>query len=144
MIPAYPYTTPVEIPADELRFTYSRSGGPGGQNVNKVATRVTLFWDFNSSATVSPAQKATLAAHPTFRTRITKDGLVVLHAQSTRSQEANRDAAIARLNELITTALIPVKTRRPTKATKGSQRRRAEAKKQRSGVKKSRGWRGDD
>lgn len=134
----------MEIPADELRFIYSRSGGPGGQNVNKVSTRVTLVWDFRNSQALSAERKSVLEAHPTFRTRITRDGTVVLHAQAARSQEANRDAAVARLKELIAIALTPVKARKPTKATKASHRRRLEAKKQRGGVKKARRWRGDE
>ena len=125
------------IPDDELEFDYIRSPGPGGQNVNKVATAVQLRYNAGSSTILDDGSRtrlATLAGR-----RMTKDGWVVLSAHRLRTQEGNRRDALERLGALIAEARLRPKARRPTKPTRGSRERRLEGKKQRTGIKQLRG-----
>jgi ribosome-associated protein len=125
------------IPDDELEFDYIRSPGPGGQNVNKVATAVQLRYNAGASTVLddwSRTRLATLAGR-----RMTKDGWVVLSAHRLRTQEGNRRDALERLGALIAEARLRPKARRPTKPTRGSRERRLEGKKQRTGIKQLRG-----
>jgi ribosome-associated protein len=125
------------IPADELREELSRSGGPGGQNVNKVSTRVTLRWSLGSSRVLTVLQRQRLLSR--LASRITREGELIVHCDETRSQLQNRAAARRRLAEVVREALHEPKSRRATRPTRGSQKRRREGKRRRSGVKRMRG-----
>jgi ribosome-associated protein len=123
----------VLIPATELRWRFSRSSGPGGQNVNTTDSRVELVFDLAGSQALPPLLKA--RALQRLDTRLV-DGTVVIAASEHRSQWQNRVAAQRRLVELLQEALKPPPPpRRPTKPTRGSKERRLAAKKQRSAIK---------
>jgi ribosome-associated protein len=127
-------TDTLTIPDDELRWEYARSGGPGGQNVNKVASKATLRWAVANSPVISPDAKARLrAAHPSHHTA---DGELLVTSQEYRDQERNRQRCEEKLADMVRTALIPPKPRKKTKPSKASQRRRVDDKK-RQGAKKS-------
>jgi ribosome-associated protein len=131
------------IPADELRVEVSRSGGPGGQNVNKVATRVTLRWSVADSRVLDDVRRARLLG--ALASRLTREGELVLHCDETRSQAQNREAARVRLAELVRGALHVPKKRRASKPTRASRERRHVGKRRRSEVKRMRGRpHGDD
>ena len=123
----------VLIPVAELRWRFSRSSGPGGQNVNTTDSRVELVFDLAGSPSLPPALKA--RALQRLEARLV-DGAVVIAASEHRSQWANRVAAQRRLGELLQGALRPPPPpRRPTRRTRGSVERRLAAKKQRSAIK---------
>ena len=124
------------LPEEELTFATSRSGGPGGQNVNKLATAAQLRFDTRKIALADDvaARLDRLAGQ-----RMTKDGVIVIHAQRFRTQERNRSDAIDRLLELLREAHVRPAPRRPTRPTLGSKQRRLEGKKRRSDIKAKRG-----
>lgn len=124
------------IPEEELVFTASRSGGPGGQNVNKVSTRVTLSFDVARSPHLSEAQKGLLRTR--LKTRISKDGILQIVSQQTRSQAENRALALARFADLLHAALKPLPVRKKTKIPRAAKRRRLESKRRQSLRKKER------
>lgn len=125
----------VSIPSSTLRFTAVRSSGPGGQNVNKVSSKIELRLDLaDLPLDAAPMSRLRRLAGR----RITSGGELVITADGDRSQHANRAAALERLQDLVTRALIAPKPRYATKPTKGSERRRIEAKKRRSQSKQSR------
>lgn len=132
----------IRIPEEEWSWTYARSGGPGGQNVNKVASKAVLRWAMVASVSVPEAVKERLrAAHPSHCT-VEGDYLVV--SQKYRDQERNREDCLAKLAEMLRRAAKPPTPRRPTKPTKSSQRRRLTDKKLNSARKSSRRNPGDD
>ena len=119
----------------ELAFTTSRSSGPGGQNVNKVNSKVTLRWDVSGSS-ISPEQKEIILKK--LHTQITKDGILLLTAQDSRSQLENKEAVLIKLSQLLTKAFAQRKKRKPTKPGKAAKQIRLNQKKQHSDKKK---WR---
>ncbi len=115
-----------EIPESDYSIVFVRSAGPGGQNVNKVASAAQLRFDFAGTALLGERAKARLR-HLAGR-RLTGDGEIVIIARSHRTQEGNRREALERLQALIAEALIEPKTRRATKPTYGSKMRRVDQK----------------
>lgn len=124
------------IPIRRLVFTYARSGGPGGQNVNKVNTRVTLWFDLDGDSYFDENQKRRLRSK--LRSRINKEGYIHIVSMRHRTQKANRIAVIERFYELLVTALHQPKHRKPTKVSRAVKKRRLQQKKQRSQLKQLR------
>jgi ribosome-associated protein len=118
------------IEDDELRFEFARSSGPGGQKVNKVETKVRLFFDLRGSSSLGADQKARIEER--LPTRITKDGVLQLVSQRHRSREANRRAVVERFIELLADALEYEAPRVPTQVPRAVKRRRLESKRKRS------------
>lgn len=120
---------PTPIPDGDLQFHFVRASGPGGQNVNKVATAAQLRFDLAGTLALSPSVKArlrALAGH-----RVSAEGTLLINARNHRTQEGNRREALARLQDLIARATVEPKKRRATRPTFGSQQRRMEDKTQR-------------
>jgi ribosome-associated protein len=126
----------LSIPESELTFTASRSGGPGGQNVNKVSSRVTLTFDVEQSPSLSDEQRRRISER--LKSRINKDGVLRVVSQRTRSQDLNREDAVALFAELLRRALIVEKKRVKTRVPKAAHDRRLEEKKKRTVVKAER------
>jgi ribosome-associated protein len=124
------------IPESELTLRAVRSSGPGGQNVNKVSTKVVLRFAFAESQALSPGQKERL--RQTFPGYLTKAGELLLSSDETRSQEMNRDLALARLGSILQTIRYAPRIRRETKPTRGSKERRLAGKERRGELKKTR------
>lgn len=124
------------IPSAELRFETSRSSGPGGQNVNKVESRVAILFDVASSPSLTTDQKELIRAY--LATRMSKKGTLRVVAQKHRSQAANRKEVIDRFARLLGEALEPAAPRQATAVPKAAKRRRMEDKKRRSQLKKKR------
>jgi len=125
------------IPAAELGIAFSRSGGPGGQNVNKVETRVTLRWSVAGSRVLDDALRARLLER--LASRLTGEAEVVLHSSASRSQAQNLAAARERLAELVRAALVLPRKRRKGRPTRASKERRLQGKQRRSVTKRHRG-----
>jgi ribosome-associated protein len=130
-------TPDLSIGDDELTFTASRGGGPGGQHVNKVASRVTLRFDVAGSPSLTERQRSRLLDK--LSPRLTRDGVLLLSSHESRSQAANREELVRRFAEVVARGLKRPKPRRPTRPSRGARERRLERKKQRSGVKRTRG-----
>jgi ribosome-associated protein len=126
----------ISLADDEIQERFVRASGPGGQHVNKTSTAVELRFDVRNSPSLPDYVKTRLEALA--GSRLTLEGILVLFAQSARSQEMNRQEAKDRLVELIRQAIERPKPRRATKPTLGSKMRRLEAKSQRSGIKTAR------
>ncbi|MDE3154214.1 MAG: aminoacyl-tRNA hydrolase [Acidobacteriota bacterium] len=135
-------TPAIRIDERELQVAFVRASGPGGQNVNKVATAVQLRWDAARSPALSGpvlARLRRLAGR-----RMTGDGVLILDARRHRTQEQNRQDAIERLVQLVRQAAVPPTPRRPSKPTRASKERRLEGKARRSRLKTSRRGTGED
>ena len=127
----------LSIDESELEITFVRSSGPGGQNVNKVATAAQLRFDAAHSRSLPPDVRARLISRA--GSRITRDGVLIITARRFRTQERNRADAIDRLVEMIRTAATPPKHRRKTKTSRAAKARRVDEKRRRSVTKRLRG-----
>ncbi|MBF0358421.1 MAG: aminoacyl-tRNA hydrolase [Magnetococcales bacterium] len=127
----------LQIPEAEITYKFIRSSGPGGQNVNKVASAVQLKFNARNSTVLTHGvymRLKTLAG-----SRMTQDGFLIITSEKYRTQDQNRKEAVERLVAFIEKALVPPKLRRATKPTKASKQRRLDGKNKRSNVKKNRG-----
>lgn len=127
------------LPEEEISFVTSRSGGPGGQNVNKLETRVTLRFDLAASPSLSEEQRSRLRER--LATRITRAGILHVTAQKHRSQAANREAALERFAELLREALREEAPRKKTRVSRAAKQRRVDEKKRRGQRKQERAGR---
>ncbi|WP_250645518.1 alternative ribosome rescue aminoacyl-tRNA hydrolase ArfB [Salidesulfovibrio onnuriiensis] len=116
----------VSIPEEELRFSFSRSPGPGGQHVNTTATKATVFFDVEKTRSLTQLQKVSVRGK--LRRRMDKNGVLRISAHDFRSQKGNRDAVLDRFVELMRWALKPVTPRKPTMPTLSSVRRTQDRK----------------
>ncbi|MFH2062709.1 MAG: alternative ribosome rescue aminoacyl-tRNA hydrolase ArfB [bacterium] len=114
------------VPESEVRIEFARSSGPGGQNVNKRATKAVLTWSVGLSSAFDDRQKDMIRA--ALANRINADDEIVLAAQTERSQSQNREDVLRRLNELVAAAVTPQKPRRPTRPSRAERERRLEEK----------------
>jgi ribosome-associated protein len=129
-------TDHISIDQREIEESFVRSSGPGGQNVNKLATAVQLRFDVRGSPSLPAEVRARLERLA--GTRMTRDGVLIIIAQRHRTQARNREDALERLVELVSRAAVAPRLRRPTRPTAAARRRRVEAKKHRAGVKRLR------
>jgi ribosome-associated protein len=126
----------IAIPMDEFRFETSRSGGPGGQNVNKVNSKVQLRWTPAESPSLPDPVKARLLAN--VANRLTVEGELLIASTRTRDQGRNQDDCLEKLRTMILVALNPPKPRRPTRPTLASKKRRVEGKQRRASTRRGR------
>lgn len=130
------------IPARDLSWSAARASGPGGQNVNKVSSKVDLRFDLEGTDALAPEVRARVRARA--RGRLDADGRVVIVSQATRDQKRNLEDARERLAELIRAALVVPKPRKKTKPSRGAQERRLGEKKRRAETKRARSARPDE
>jgi ribosome-associated protein len=135
-------TPTIRIPLDEFEWSFARSGGPGGQNVNKVSSKAILRWPFEASPSVPPDVKARFRT--AFGNRLTTEGDFVLSSEATRDQARNREDCLEKLATMLRSAATPPKLRRKTKPSKASKRRRVADKRHSSGIKAGRRKPGGD
>jgi ribosome-associated protein len=135
-------TPTIRIPFDEFEWSFARSGGPGGQNVNKVASKAVLRWNFASSPSVPDEVKARFQER--FPSRITTEGELVMSSELTRDQGRNREDCLQKLAAMLRSAAARPKVRRATKPSKASRRRRVEGKRHQADRKESRRVSGED
>lgn len=135
-------TSRIAIPLREITLSYARSGGPGGQNVNKVASKAVLRFDLRGSPSLPDAARQ--RALEKLASRLTRDGALVLSSDAYRDQPRNRSAVLERLQTLLAEAVAIPKRRRPTAPTFAARERRITAKKVRARRKRERGRVADD
>lgn len=126
----------IQIPFTEFDFSFSRSGGPGGQNVNKVSTKVTIRWNLTKSKTLPADVRRRFEAK--YHRRINREGELVMHSQRYRDQGRNVADVLEKLRELLATVATAPKRRKPTKRSRGSNERRLDAKRRASEKKQNR------
>lgn len=126
----------VSIPLSELNFRYARSGGPGGQHVQRTETKVELLFDLANSPSLSSAQRE--LAQSRLTGRLDSDGVLHMTSQASRSQSENRAEVTERFRRLLAGALKPAKRRRPTRPSAAARQRRIEGKKRRAETKQRR------
>lgn len=129
-------TNRIQIPWEELEVSYARSGGPGGQNVNKRETKAVLSW--NPRESQSLPEDVRIRFLDRYSNRISEDGHIVIASDEHRSQDMNLKSCFEKLEKMILAVAIPPKVRRPTRPTKGSKTRRLKDKKQKGEIKKMR------
>lgn len=137
-----PINEQLTLPANELQFRFSTGGGPGGQHVNKTATRVTLLFDVAGSPSLDDQTRARLLDR--LASRLDRRGLLHIDVHDSRSQWQNRETAIARFQQLLVGALLEQPERRPTKPTRQAREERLETKRRRGAVKQDRGRRWEE
>jgi ribosome-associated protein len=128
-------TARLRVPLDELEFTFARSSGPGGQNINKVASKALLRWKVTESQSLPEAVKRRFLEH--YGSRLTKEGELLLSSQRHRDQGRNVDDCLDRLRAILAVVASPPKKRKPTKPSRGAKERRLQEKRE-TGEKKQR------
>ena len=129
-------TRTIHIPLAEFTFVYSRSGGPGGQNVNKVNSKATLRWDVAGSPSLPDAVRSRFRER--YGPRLTKTGELVLHCQRFRDQERNRAECLEKLRSMLLEVARPPRRRKPTRPTRSSIEKRLREKRKSAGKKQGR------
>lgn len=127
----------LQIPEAEITFTASRGGGPGGQHVNKVASRVTLHFDVRGSESLREDQRRRIESR--LANRINKEGTLQISSHASRSQAANKERLIERFAGMLADALRPRRKRKKTRPSRSAKERRLQEKRQRSEIKRQRG-----